>query len=281
MLHAPYSIHFETLDVFPDTKGKKNFFELIFVLSGTGKHCINQHSFSYRENHMFLLAPQDCSKFSIEETSVFFFLRFSNIYLSKNGFSADIIRRLEYILHNASHKPGCILKNQTDKALVRPVVEALIREAVNQDLHQEEITLQLINTLIVIVARNIAKYLPHRIEGTTEERIMEILQYIQNNIYEPSKIRTESICRKFGISENYLGKYFKHHNGETLQSYINNYKAALIEHRLKYSGLRVNEIADELGFTDESHLNKFFKQKRGKSPSSYRMDFQKEQRVLN
>lgn len=281
LLYEPYTIHFETLDVFPDTRGKKNFFELIFVLSGNGEHCINQHSFSYKENHMFLITPQDCSKFYIEETSIFFFLRFSNIYLSRNGFSGDIIRRLEYILHNANHKPGCILKNQSDKALIRPVVEALLRETVNNDLHQQEITMQLINTLIVIVARNIAKYLPHKIESTTEERIMEILHYIQRNIYQPATIRTERICKEFGISENYLGKYFKQHNGETLQSYINNYKATLIEHRLKYSDLRMNEIADELGFTDESHLNKFFKLKRGISPRKYRIDFQKDQRSSN
>ncbi|EJL68557.1 AraC family transcriptional regulator [Chryseobacterium populi] len=272
-LHEPYSIHFETLDVFPEMQGRKNFFELVFILTGTGQHCINQHSFSYYQNHMFLLTPQDCSKFSIDETTRFFFLRFSNIYLKNNGISKENIQRLEFILQNANHRPGCILKNQSDKALVRPVIEALIREAVNKDIYHSEITEQLINTLIVVVARNIAKYLPQKIDETSDERIIDILNYIQSNIYEPERIRTESICKEFGISGNYLGKYFKKHSGETLQSYINNYKITLIEHRLKYSDRRITEIASELGFTDESHLNKFFKAQRGKSPKTFRMEF--------
>jgi AraC-like DNA-binding protein len=272
-LYEPYSISFETLDEFPESKAHKHFFELVYILSGSGKHCINKHQFKYGENHMFLITPQDCSKFSIESTTRFFFLRFSNIYLKKNGLQMENIQRLEYILQNANHKPGCILKNQSDKSLVRPMVEAIIREAVNRDLYDSEITQQLVNTMIVVVARNIAKYLPQNVDTSSEEKIVDILNYIQSNIYENEKIRTEAISKHFGISENYLGRYFKKHCGETMQSYVNQYKTTLIEHRLKHSNKRINEIVSELGFTDESHLNKFFKQQKGLSPKAFRDSF--------
>ncbi|SEL31783.1 helix-turn-helix domain-containing protein [Parapedobacter koreensis] len=55
-----------------------------------------------------------------------------------------------------------------------------------------------------------------------------------------------------------------------MQSYIINYRLSLVEHCLKYSDKRVNEIVAELGFTDESHLNKFFKQQKGISPKAFR-----------
>lgn len=272
-LYEPYSISFETLDEFPSSKTHKHFFELVYILSGSGSHCINQHQFRYGENHMFLLTPQDCNKFLIDTTTHFFFLRFNNIYLKKNGLQMENIQRLEFILQNANHKPGCILKNQSDKSLVRPMVEAIIREAVNRDLYDSEITQQLVNTMIVVVARNIAKYLPEHVDTSSEEKIVDILNYIQSNIYESEKIRTEAISRHFGISENYLGRYFKKHCGETMQSYINHYKITLIEHRLKHSDKRINEIVSELGFTDESHLNKFFKQQKGMSPKAFRESF--------
>ncbi|WP_118976631.1 AraC family transcriptional regulator [Taibaiella koreensis] len=269
-LYSPYSIQFETLDEFPPVKTRKHFFELVYILSGAGQHCINQHSFSYGENHMFLITPQDCSRFTIEQTTRFFFLRFSNIYLEQNGLSSENIQRLEFILQHANHKPGCILKNQSDKTLVRPMVEALIREAVNRDLYDREITQQLVNTMIVVVARNIAKYLPEKVDSASEEKVIEILNYIQAHIYEPELLRAAVVARHFGISEHYLGRYFKKHCNETMQSYTNNYKATLIEHRLKHSDKRINEIVAELGFTDESHLNKFFKAHRGLSPRQYR-----------
>ena len=47
-------------------------------------------------------------------------------------------------------------------------------------------------------------------------------------------------------------------------------KTKLIEHRLQFSEKRINEIAYEFGFTDESHFNKFFRKQKGYSPSEFR-----------
>jgi len=96
------------------------------------------------------------------------------------------------------------------------------------------------------------------------------LQYIQANIYKTGKIRAKDISQHFGISENYLGRYIKKHTNETMQQYILNYKLKLVENRLLHSQMRICEIVEELGFTDESHLNKFFKKYRGCSPSNFR-----------
>ena len=274
-LYEPYSVSFETLDVCPIQEHSHSFFELVYILSGSGKHYVNQHSFGYHAGHLFLITPNDNHRFEVQTRTQFFFLRFSNIYVKSKALQIESIRRLEFILQNANHKPGCILKNQTDKSLVRPVIEALVRESVNNDLYDQEIIQQLVNTLIVIVARNISKYLPEQISDTSDDKIVSILNYIQVNIYEPKKIRTATICNHFGISSNYLGRYFKKHCGETKQSYITNYRTSLIEHRLKHSDKRVNEIVLEFGFTDESHLDKFFKQQRGISPKNYRKQFLK------
>lgn len=56
-----------------------------------------------------------------------------------------------------------------------------------------------------------------------------------------------------------------------LQRY-NNFacRTKLIESRLLHSDVRIDEIADEPGFTDESHLNKFFRKQRGISPTRFR-----------
>ena len=97
------------------------------------------------------------------------------------------------------------------------------------------------------------------------------MNYIQNNIYNPEKIPTEAISKYFGISKYYVGRFFKKHCNETMQSYINSYKASLIEHRLRHSDKRITEIALELGFTDESHLNNFFKKQKGISPKAFRV----------
>ena len=44
-----------------------------------------------------------------------------------------------------------------------------------------------------------------------------------------------------------------------MQQYILNYKLKLVESKLLHSQMRISEIVCELGFTDESHLNKFLR----------------------
>lgn len=183
---------------------------------------------------------------------------------------SENIQRLEFILQHANHQPGCILRNKVDKLLVKPMIEAIIREYVNRNLYSKEIITQLINTIIIVVARNIAMFLPQQVDECSDDKSLDILQYIQANIYQTGKIRAKEISQHFGISESYLGRYIKKHTNETMQQYILSYKLKLVESRLLHSQMRINEIAEELGFTDESHLSKFFKKYKGCSPSSFR-----------
>ncbi|HEY0176683.1 MAG TPA: AraC family transcriptional regulator [Pedobacter sp.] len=224
----------------------------------------------YRARDLFLMSPQDLHDFNIENTTEFFFLRFNDIYLKSSGIIKENIHRLEYTLHNARHVTGSLLKNETDKTLADNIIESIIREQINRDSCWDKLTLALVNALIVIVARNIEKYLPERYEDNKEEKALDILQYIHNNIYHPHLIKVDNVSREFGISVTYLGRYFKKHTGKTMQDYIAGYKMKLVENRLLHSSMRIAEIVEELGFADESHLNKFFKKQKGINPSEFR-----------
>lgn len=275
-LHEPFEIVYKELDECPKSEHQHNFFELVYILDGTGTQIINQHTFRYLPGHMFLITPEDTHSFDIATTTRFFFIKFNDFYIKKNAaFLSDpergvLLRRLEFILQNANHQPGCILKNQTDKSIVKPLVEAVIREYVNRDLYNQDLIRQYVNTILILVARNIAMFLPNRVSENTEEKALDIVQYIQQHIYDPEKIKAAAISGHFGISQSYLGRYFKKQTNETMQDYIVNCRVKLVETRLLHSEMRINEIAAELSFTDESHLNRFFKKAKGMSLGEFR-----------
>lgn len=269
-LYEPFSVSVQVLEKYPVDKHKHSFFELVYVLSGAGEQRINENKFSYQAGDMFLLTPGDSHCFDIKETTTFFFLRFNNIYLKSSGIVKDNVNRLEHALMNVNQVPGSILKNESDQPFVRMVIDAMIREQVNRDLCWDKITLQLVNTLISYVCRNIEKYQPAEIKDDKEEKLFDILQYIQSNIYSPKSIMAESISEKFNLSVSYIGRYFKKNHGKTMQEYVSNYRAKMIENRLIHSNMRMSEIVGEFGFVDESHLNKFFKKHTGLTPSEFR-----------
>lgn len=280
-LHEPFSIEYRTLDKGTRDGHKHSFFELVYIVDGTGTQCINQSQFAYHPGHMFLITPEDCHSFEVRTTTTFFYLRFNDIYIRESGILTGNIQKLEFILQNANHKPGCILKNIVDKQVVKPLVDAIIREYESRDIYNQELIQQYVNTLIVLVARNIAKFLHLELSENADQRAVNILNFIQANIYYPEKLRAEYLCKYFNVSVNYLGKYFKQHTGSTLQRYITQYRQTLIEHRLIHSDKRLGEIVNEFGFTDESHLNKFFRNNKGISPKAFRlMNYQRLKAVV-
>jgi AraC-like DNA-binding protein len=270
-LYKPFEIDHKELDRFPRRPGRNNFFELIYIIDGTGVQSVNNNKFNYRKGNLFLLTPEDTFSFDIITLTQFFFLRFNDYYINtKSAKDTEAVQCLEYILLNASHRPGCILKNKADKPLIASLIESIIRENTNQQLYHGKIIEQIVNTIITIVARNIALKLPKNVKENTGEAVLDLLHYIQQNIFEPKNLKAEKLSKHFGISLNYLGRYFKKQTGETMQQYISNYKLRLIETRLLHSDMRINEIAYELNYTDESHLNRAFKKHKGVSPTEFR-----------
>ncbi|HWW40418.1 AraC family transcriptional regulator [Pedobacter sp.] len=273
-LYQPFEIDFKEVKEFPKAVYRNNFFKLIYIVDGTGIQYINQYDFNYRKGNLFLITPEDSYSFIVEEKTTFFFLSFHDIYIRpKDSRENDWVQRMEYILQNASHRPGCILKNKVDKPLIASLVQAIFNEHTFLQIYHVKIIQQIVNTLLLVVARNIALKLPKNVKENTGEAVLDILHYIQQNIFEQGKLRSETISQTFGISLTYLGRYFKKQTGETLQQYISNYKLRLIETRLLHSDMRINEIANELNFTDESHLHRIFKKYKGLSPSEYRKKY--------
>ncbi len=264
-LYQPFELELLETNAYQAQRHKNTFFEMVFVLDGKGVQLINEHRLAYGPDKLFLVFPSDSHGFEISEPSRFFFIRFSNVFLQTQN--RKWVEKLNFIFRNYNHRPGCILKNTTDKPLVRSLAEALLREQVNAHIHREEVMAQLICTVISIAARNIALELPLPAAGQAPP---DLLHYIHTHIYEPGKLRVAALAAHFHLAPSYIGEYFKKQAGAGLQEYIGNYRLRMLEHRLLYTDMRIHEIAEELGFADESHLNRTFKKHHSLSPTSFR-----------
>lgn len=267
-LEKPVEIIYEKVNQCPIRDREYSFFQLVFVISGSGFHTINKNENSYQTDDLFLLTPQDINSFDVYTTTEFMLIRFNYSYLK--CYEWKEINHLEYLLNNGTNITGSVLNSQSDKLIIRSLVNAILESYTKTDLFSEKLKYNLINALLVVVAKNISKYQLEGLQETYDKRFIKIVNYIQENIFFPAKLKTSAISRVFNISESYLGRFFKAQCGETMQNYIYRNKVKLIKNRLKYSDMRINEIAEEFNFVDGSHLNKFFKKQIGLSLSEYK-----------
>ena len=97
-----------------------------------------------------------------------------------------------------------------------------------------------------------------------------IAAYIQENISNRDCISINMIANNFNISPSYFSTYFKRNFEISYKEYIEKMQLQLIKRRLETGEIKLKEIADEFGFTDVSHLSKFFKRHEGINPSAYK-----------
>ena len=270
-LYHPFELQFLEVSEYEAKERKNTFFEMVFVLEGKGIQIINDHRLPYAGDKLFLIFPQDTHSFEVIEKTKFFFIRFQDSYLKTQ--SNDWIQKLEFIFHNHNHLPGCILKTITDKPLLRAMIEALIREEKSSFPQQQEVIKQILNTIITIAARNISLISPMAIAPSNTEQSLDLLHYVHQNIYKPEALKATKMALEFNVSPTYISEYFKTKTGQSIQQYTMAYKIKLIETRLKFTNMQINEIVYEFGFSDASHLNRLFKKYTGFNPSDYKRQF--------
>ena len=255
-----------------------SFFEMIYVLKGSGVHMLNGNRYPYKKGDFFLLTPDDLHSFESLAMSRFCIIDFTKNFLLKthrrnensSGLN-DFFKRAEYVFHNHNKIKGEINVNKNDKSFIEILVDQLILEKENEQPMRDSILQNIVFLLLDLVGRSIQQNISGSLNGADRRNIVhEISYYIHGHIYDKELITVEQIALKFNKSKDYIGVYFKKHSGTSLKEYIILYKLNLARTRLIYSDLTISEIAYELNFTDESHLNKTFKKIYGRTANQFR-----------
>lgn len=109
-------------------------------------------------------------------------------------------------------------------------------------------------------------------EGGSEKRISprmhQMTLYLQKNI-DKSPTRHD-LAKKFSISPEHVNALFKKELGISPAKFLKRIKIYKACRLLREAGLSIKETADRMGFYDEFHFSKAFKQIMGASPSKFR-----------
>lgn len=276
--HKPFEIQESELSHWQQRPVKNNFFELVLVKSGTGTQCINYNFHDYGPGSIFLLPPLQCHSFQIAQPSHFVFLKFtSHFFRARTSGSAAHyawFKEVARVLANYNQLPGDLIRNNVDRQHLSTLVDMILRENKNYSDDSVSLIQSLMASVLEILLRNIRKgpFFEIPDPANSDDRISSILVYINENITNSALLRVDELARRFHLSPTYLGEYFRKNVNVSLREYIIKTKLRLVEIRLLNSDLTLTEIAEELSFTDVSHLSKTFKRYVGISLSQFRKE---------
>lgn len=143
--------------------------------------------------------------------------------------------------------------------LLKPVE----REALNRAI------LRAVNKLVVLSeADSRAESPDNEPELSYEQIILQIKNYIDNNYSE--NIRVSKFADKYFFSKEYLTKQFKAKYGFNIYEYVLKVRMEEAVKLLLTDNIKIQDVGILVGFTDNNHFSKAFKNYYEISPSDYR-----------
>lgn len=145
-------------------------------------------------------------------------------------------------------------------------MELIMNERKKGPAHRDII----IKNALALVLALLSEEREHVAAAPGDEKIQAIFNYIHRHITEKHLLSTEHIASEFSINKTYFNQYFTRATGCTYKKYVQQYALNLIAHRLLYQGRTLLQLAEEFGYSDESHLSKAFKAQFHQTPSAFR-----------
>jgi AraC-like DNA-binding protein/mannose-6-phosphate isomerase-like protein (cupin superfamily) len=100
-----------------------------------------------------------------------------------------------------------------------------------------------------------------------DSRMTQILQYIESNC---KTITISDLSKEFHLSGPYLSKYITSKTGNSFSSILQEIRLEKARNMLCSSNLKVEDIADAVGYHNVEHFIRLFKHKYSKTPGQFR-----------
>ena len=121
--------------------------------------------------------------------------------------------------------------------------------------------------ILFILMSRFLKFAKPKVE-VKDDRIHQTLTYIRKNINRPLDI--DHLADKACMSKDHFIRIFKREIGETPNVFITMRKIERAELLLVTTNMPIKNIADSLGYEDNSYFNRLFKKNAGMTPQQYR-----------
>ncbi len=256
------------------------FCQIIYVISGNGKYHDEEDKFDFTSGDTFINLPGQSTSLSMKDEGDFLVINFQNIYTSKKDIlrgrranAGTLYKPLEYLFHNYTFDLVTQQSSKKNMELLHMLFDELLKENGRKTKNEETIK-GIVKKIVTAYFKEVQKKLLKSDDtGDRSYMINEVRDYIHQNIYDVYKVRVDYIAKHFDRAKDYLGFFFKSHTGYSMKDYMTLYKFELIKSRLMYSNKTILEIVHEFGFTDESHMNRIFKNLFGETAKSFKNNY--------
>lgn len=134
--------------------------------------------------------------------------------------------------------------------------------------HLKKVVFHLLLSLYYQQHAHISGFSGDKCLSRQEEAFLMFIQTVKMNYRKERQVGF--YAKQLNLTPKYLSTLIKEHTGKTANEWIDEYVILDAKALLRSSTLTIQQISDELNFTEQSSFGKYFKAHEGVSPKEYR-----------
>lgn len=241
----------------------RNHYLFHYVISGTGTLFANNakgESIPYhvKSGQGFMLFPhQICTYIADHE------IPWEYVWIEFDGLRAK----------ESINLTGLSLDQPVYKARYKDIADTMKSEMLYIVNHKEESPFHLIGHLYLFIDSLIRSSNSAQIgkgNGLRDFYIKEAISFIEQNFQ--NDISVEDIAAFCGLNRSYFGKIFHENMGKSPQAFLISYRMTKAAELLKLTNLSIADIGNAVGYPNQLHFSRAFKNVYGVSPRQWRYE---------
>ena len=239
----------------------RNHYLFHYVISGTGTLMADDSrgetkTYQIRSGQGFMLFPGQITTYIADEK-----LPWEYTWLEFDGL------RVRELLELTGLSPDTPVYHASSKELRTHMMDEMLYIA----QHAEESPFHLIGHLYLFLdymSRSVSSMTFHKGGKLRDFYIKEALNFIEQNFQ--NEITIEDIAACCGLNRSYFGKIFRDALGKSPQEFLISYRMAKAAELLKLTQLSIGDIANAVGYPNQLHFSRAFKNTYKISPRDWR-----------
>ena len=251
--------------VLDSTLHQLSFYEIIFITEGSGKLALDEHKVSIQPKTIIFTSPGQVRRWEIEEEVKGFTLFFEKDFLQLFFSDELFLYRFQYF-HQYSHPA----EMQTERI---PFVKCLqLLQEIEKEFEQIQndsthLIRSILYQLLIILNRYYGGSYNVQTDTYVHPDFYRFRSILEKKILEEQTV--EGYARMLNISPGFMNKLCRQFSGMSAQQMVHHKMVSEIKKQLHHNKSS-KEICYELGFSDPSNFNRFFKKITQITPHQYR-----------
>ncbi|GAB3572733.1 AraC family transcriptional regulator [Hymenobacter daeguensis] len=248
---------------------RKAYYMLVFVKHHRGRHWVDTVPYEHQDNTLYF---SDLRQIQVKEVLAPFWgtsLQFTPEFLALQQHAG--LRELP-ILQNPHHGHELRL-TAADGAFVDEMLAKIEAEYQQPGEWQHRMLSAYLTVLLTYLSRRYTEQYSAD-EPSADQRLLETFQAkIEENYRELHEVGAYAAL--LHISAGHLSEVVKAQSGKSAIKHVHDRLVLEARRLLFYTPQSLKEIAFDLGFSDASYFNRFFKRETGATPAEYRTSIRK------